>query len=195
MLSISSLENSKIHILKTTIILLIVHLYKCYIGYDKCGNVDILTNILGIFIGFIIFNYVIEKIIKLIYIEPKYFKIIKNTLMIISVLFIHNIFVNSFYYLNVDMNNYIFIVIVMTLLNLVNFFNNQRLDEHIKIDYLTSFLNSINTMIFIILVDSLVYDNNSVEYFKNNLGKNVMGYIIGFIIYLLIKKRLFNHYV
>jgi hypothetical protein len=195
MLSISSLENSKIHILKTTVILLIVHLYKCYVGYDKCGNVDILTNILGIFIGFIIFNYVIEKIIKLIYIEPRYFKIIKNTLMIISVLFIHNIFVNSFYNLNVDMNNYIFIVVIMSILNLVNFFNNQRLDEHKKIDYFTSILNSINTTIFIILVDSLVYDNNSVEYFKNNLSKNVMGYVMGFIIYLLIKKRLFNHYV
>jgi hypothetical protein len=195
MLSISSLENSKIHILKTTVILLIVHLYKCYIGYDKCGNVDILTNILGIFIGFIIFNYVLEKIIKLIYIKPKFYKIIKNTIMYMSVLLIHNIFVNSFYYLNVNMNNYYFIILIMTILNLVNFFNNQRLDEHKKIDYFTSFLNSINTTIFIILVDSLVYDNNSVDYFKNNLGKNMIGYIMGFIIYLLIKKRLFNHYV
>jgi len=195
MLSISSLENSKIHILKTTVILLIVHLYKCYVGYDKCGNVDILTNILGIFIGFIIFNYVLEKIIKLIYIKPKFYKIIKNTIMYMSVLLIHNIFVNSFYYLNVNMNNYYFIILIMTILNLVNFFNNQRLDEHKKIDYFTSFLNSINTTIFIILVDSLVYDNNSVDYFKNNLGKNMIGYIMGFIIYLLIKKRLFNHYV
>jgi hypothetical protein len=195
MLSISSLENSKIHVLKTTVILLIVHLYKCYIGYDKCGNVDILTNLLGIFIGFIIFNLVIEKIIKLIYIEPKYFKIIKNTIMYISVLLIHNLFVNSFYYLNVDINNYYFIVFIMTIFNLVNFFNNQRLDEHKKIDYLTSFLNSINTTIFIILVDSLVYDNNSVDYFKNNLSKNMIGYVMGFIVYLLIKKRLFNHYI
>ena len=195
MLSISSLENSKIHVLKTTVILLIVHLYKCYIGYDKCGNVDILTNILGIFMGFIIFNYVLEKIIKLIYIEPKYFKIIKNTIMYMSVLLIHNIFVSSFYYLNVNMNNYFFIIFIMFILNLVNFFNNQRLDEHKKMDYLTSFLNSINTTIFIILVDSLVYDNNSVEYFKNNFGNNMIGYIVGFIIYLLIKKRLFNHYV
>jgi hypothetical protein len=195
MLSISSLENSKIHVLKTTVILLIVHLYKCYIGYDKCGNVDILTNLLGIFIGFIIFNLVIEKIIKLIYIEPKYFKIIKNTIMYISVLLIHNLFVNSFYYLNVDINNYYFIVFIMTIFNLVNFFNNQRLDEHKKIDYLTSFLNSINTTIFIILVDSLVYDNNSVDYFKNNLSKNMIGYVMGFVVYLLIKKRLFNHYI
>jgi hypothetical protein len=195
MLSISSLENSKIHVLKTTVILLIVHLYKCYIGYDKCGNVDILTNLLGIFMGFIIFNLVIEKIIKLIYIEPKYFKIIKNTIMYISVLLIHNLFVNSFYYLNVDMDNYYFIIFIMIILNLVNFFNNQRLDEHKKIDYLTSFLNSINTTIFIILVDSLVYDNNSVDYFKNNLSKNMMGYVMGFIVYLLIKKRLFNHYI
>ena len=195
MLSISSLENSKIHILKTTVILLIVHLYKCYVGYDKCGNVDILTNILGIFLGFIIFNYVLEKIIKLIYIEPRYFKIIKNTIMYMSVLLIHNIFVSSFYNLNVDINNYIFIVIIMLILNLVNFLNTQRLDEHKKIDYFTSILNSINTTIFIILVDSLVYDNNSVDYFKNNLGKNMIGYIVGFIIYLLIKKRLFNHYV
>jgi hypothetical protein len=195
MLTISSLENSKIHILKTTIILLIVHLYKCYIGYDKCGNVDILINLTGIFLGFILFNLVIDKIIRLIYIEPKYFKIIKNTVMYITVLLIHNIFVNSFYNLNVNMENYYFIIIIMSILNLVNFFNNQRLDEHKKIDYLTSFLNSINTTIFIILVDSLVYDNLSVEKFKNNIGKNVIGYIIGFIVYLLIKKRLFNHYI
>jgi hypothetical protein len=195
MLSISSLENSKIHVLKTTIILLIVHLYKCYIGYDKCGNVDILTNLTGIFIGFIIFNLVIDKIIKLIYVEPKYFKIIKNTIMYIFVLIIHNLFVNSFYYLNVEMNNYYFIIVVMIILNLVNFLNNQRLDEHKKTDYLTSFLNSINTTIFIILVDSLVYDNLSIDTFKNNLGKNVVGYILGFMVYLLIKKRLFNHYI
>lgn len=195
MLSISSLENIKIHVLKTTVILFIIHLYKCYIGYDKCGNVDILTNLLGIFLGFIIFNLIIEKVIKLIYIKPKYYKMIKNTIMYIFVLFIHNLFVNSFYDLNVKMNNYYFIIGVMIVLNLFNFLNNQRLDEHKKVDYLTSFLNSLNTSIFIILVDSLVYDNLSVEMFKNSIGKNVIGYIMGFIVYLLIKKRLFNHYI
>jgi hypothetical protein len=195
MLSISSLENSKIHVLKTTVLLVVVHLYKCYIGYDKCGNVDILTNVAGIFIGFIIFNLVIEKIIKLIYIEPKYFKIIKNTLMYMFVLLIHNLVVSSVYDVKTNMDNYKFIVVTMLILNMVNFLNNQRLDEHSKVDYLTSFLNSLNTTIFIILVDSLIYDNNTVLQFQNSISKNIYGYILGFTVYLLIKKRLFNHYI
>ena len=57
MLSYSSLTNSKLQIIKTSIIIVISHLIRCNYGEFACGNIYFLKNLLSLLFGFIFFNF------------------------------------------------------------------------------------------------------------------------------------------
>ena len=162
MFSYTSIENSKIHILKITIILLIAHIYKCY-SYSniKCGNINWSVNTFGLICGILIYNLFWFRIAKNIHIKnKKTYNLCKNMLMYTFSL-ITQYFIISYFYENypLSVNKYIIILSILFIFNLIsNLLDDEKLYNSYKnLNKKRFILNSLNTTLFIILIDLYIY--------------------------------------
>ena len=96
MISYSSLTNSKLQIVKTSIIIAISHLIRCNYGEFVCGNIYFLKNLLSLLFGFIFFNFIGLRFFNKIFVnDKKIYNVLKNMLMYICVIFSNYIVVNT----------------------------------------------------------------------------------------------------
>lgn len=183
MLLYDGIMNSKINIIKITIILLLAHIYRCNTDIGNiCGNYNWTLFTFGLIMGFMIHNLFLYRIVKSIpFNTVNNHNMINNIVMYISILFtkyyIIDIFNDNY---NVDFMNYVYIVIIMSIINIL--FNlikkNKPNDNHKNYDKQISIFNSVSTNIFIILIDSMLY------YKQFNISMMVI-YIISFFEFLL----------
>ena len=162
MLLYNGLMNSKINIVKITIILLLAHLYRCNtdIG-NTCGNYNWTLFTFGLIVGFMIHNLFLYRIILSLPITTNnMFNLVNNIMMYISILFTKYYVIDMFSSnYTVDFMNYIYIIIIMSIINIIFSIikKNKPNDNHKNYDKQTSIFNSISTNIFIILIDSMLY--------------------------------------
>lgn len=180
MFSTSSLTNTKLQIIKTSIILIISHLIRCNYGDFSCGNLYFQKNLLSILLGFLFFNFIGIKLVKnLKILDYKTFYLIKNMTMYTSILFINYVVFNS-----LDIyNSFVIIGIMMGYNIFANIIDiNLSTSSHNNLSYKRLFLNSVNINLFIILLDNFIFDNNI------NLTKiKLLSYIVSIIFYLCVK--------
>ena len=180
MISYSSLTNSKLQIIKTSIIIVISHLIRCNYGDFTCGNIYFLKNLLSLLFGFIIFNFLGLRLINKIFInDKKTYYILKNMLMYICVIF-SNYIVNN----TIKPQQIIYLLTIMFIYNIIscNFIKNERIDTHKNLNYKKLIINSVNLNIFIIMLDHFIFDI-SPTFSKIKLT----SYSISIIAYLIIK--------
>lgn len=184
MISYSSLTNTKLQVIKTSIILIVSHFIRCNYESYTCGNVDFLKNLLSLLSGFIFYNFIILKVFKKFFIQnKKIFKSCRNMLMYSSV-----ILANYFIMEELKINQ---IIKILTIMLSYNIFSNMietelQINTHKNFTKKSLVLNSINLNLFIILLDNFLYDNNS------GLSKlKLISYISSFIFYLLVKKFIY----
>lgn len=182
MFSVSSLTNTKLQILKTSILLIVSHYIRCNYGEFTCGNIDFLKNLLSILLGFFLFNFIGIKIVKKIPVSnKKVFSIFKNMVLYLSIIFVHYFIMDSS---NENKKNLSMIGIIMAIYNVFATIFDDQTDSTIyqNLNYKRLFLNSVNLNLFIILVDLYIFDKK----FSLNIIK-LLSYLIGIFFYLLVK--------
>ena len=180
MFSTSSLTNTKLQIIKTSIILIISHIVRCNYGDFSCGNIYFQKNLLSILLGFLFFNFIGIKIVKSIKIlDYKTFYFVKNMAMYTSILFINYMVFNS-----LDIYNSLVIVGIMMGYNIFASLLDKNISSssHKNLSYKRLFLNSVNITLFIILLDNFIFDNN-----KKITKTKLTSYIVSIIFYLCVK--------
>ena len=191
MFSFKSIYNSKIHIIKITIILFIAHIYKCNFYKNlKCGNQDWVINTFGLICGIIIHNLFWSRLVKNIPIEEKKsYSLCKNMLMylfsLISQYFTILLFDEKY---EIKLNQITLILGILFGINIIGNFiiKDVKSTSHKNLGKERLALNSISNTIFIILVDIIIYDDS-----KNflNMG-SITSYIFGYVMYMYVKDKL-----
>tara|TARA_B110000908_G_scaffold146837_1_gene178081 strand:+ start:1075 stop:1626 length:552 start_codon:yes stop_codon:yes gene_type:complete len=180
MLSYSSLTNTKLQIIKTSIILIISHLIRCNYGDFTCGNIYFLKNLLSLLCGFIFFNFIALRFFKKIFIKnKKIYRNFRNMLMYSCVIFSNYIIFDS-----IKINQVITIISIMGVYNIFSSIieSNNKINTHINFSYKNLVLNSINLNLFVILLDNFIFDD------YNNLSKiKIISYSTSILTYLLVK--------
>jgi len=180
MLSYSSLTNSKLQIIKTSIIIVISHLIRCNYGEFACGNIYFLKNLLSLLFGFIFFNFIGLRFFNKIFInDKKTYYVLKNMLMYICVIFSNYIVINT-----IKPTQIIYLLTIMFIYNIIscNFIKTERIDTHHNFNYKKLIVNSVNLNLFIIMLDNFVFDINP------TFSKiKITSYSISIIVYLIIK--------
>tara|TARA_B100000768_G_C11158587_1_gene323509 strand:- start:22 stop:579 length:558 start_codon:yes stop_codon:yes gene_type:complete len=183
MLSVSSLTNSKLQILKTSILLITSHYIRCNYGEFTCGNINFLKNLLSILLGIFLFNFIGIRMVKKIPMgNKKIYNILKNMMLYLSIIFVHYFIIDS------SLDNKISLIkigVIMSIYNIIaTFFDDQKDSSLYKnLNYKRLFLNSVNLNLFIILVDLYIFDKQ----FSLNIIK-LISYFLGIIFYLFVKK-------
>jgi len=180
MISYSSLTNSKLQIVKTSIIIAISHLIRCNYGEFVCGNIYFLKNLLSLLFGFIFFNFIGLRFFNKIFVnDKKIYNVLKNMLMYICVIFSNYIVVNT-----IKPKQIINLLTIMFIYNIIscNMIKNRKVDTHKNLSNSELFFNSININIFIILLDNFIFDVNP------TFSKiKITSYSISIITYLIFK--------
>lgn len=180
MISYSSLTNSKLQIIKTSILIAISHLIRCNFGDFSCGNIYFLKNLLSLLFGFIFFNFIGLRLFNKIFIKnKKVHYVLKNMLMYICVIFSNYMVMNT-----IKPKQIINLLTIMFVYNIIscNIIKKERIDSYKNLDFKKLLLNSINLNIFIIMLDNFIFDVNPI------FSKiKITSYSISMIIYLIIK--------
>ena len=180
MISYSSLTNSKLQIVKTSIIIAISHLIRCNYGEFVCGNIYFLKNLLSLLFGFIFFNFIGLKFFNKIFVnDKKIYYVLKNMLMYICVIFSNYIVVNT-----IKPKQIVHLLTIMFIYNIIscNMIKKKRIDTHKNLSNSELILNSVNINIFIILLDNFIFDVNP------TFSKiKIASYSISIATYLIIK--------
>ena len=191
MFSFKSIHDSKIEIIKITIILFIAHIYKCNFQENlKCGNKDWFINTFGLICGIIIYNLFWSRLVKNIPIEEKKSyslckNILKYSFSLISQYLVINFFNEKF---EIEPNKFLSILGILFGFNLLSNFYIKDVKSNTYKNYSKERLvfNSLSNTLFIILVDSIIY-NDQKDFF--NIG-NISSYIVGYFLYYFIKTKL-----
>lgn len=184
MISYSSLTNSKLQIVKVSIIIAISHLIRCNYGEFVCGNIYFLKNLLSLLFGFIFFNFIGLRLFNKIFVnDKKIYLILKNMLMYICVIFSNYLVINT-----IKPKQIINLLTIMFIYNVItcNIIKNRKIDTHKNLSKSELIINSININIFIILLDNFIFDTNS------TFSKiKVASYSISIAVYLIIKNFIY----
>ena len=183
MISYSSLTNTKLQVIKTSIILLVSHFIRCNYESYTCGNIDFLKNLLSLLFGFIFYNFIVIRFLKKIFInEKKIYRIFRNMTMYLSVILANYIIMEK-----IKPKQIVIILSAMLGYNLFSNLIDSNLDINTHKNYTNKslFLNGVNLNLFIILLDNFLYDYNS------SLSKlKLISYSGGIFIYLIVKSFL-----
>tara|TARA_B110000977_G_C11076039_1_gene491206 strand:+ start:1819 stop:2382 length:564 start_codon:yes stop_codon:yes gene_type:complete len=182
MLSVSSLTNSKLQILKTSILLITSHYIRCNYGEFTCGNINFLKNLLSILIGIFLFNFIGIRIVKKVPISnKKIYNVFKNMVLYLSILFVHYFIIDSSIH---NKTSLIKIGAIMSIYNIIaTVFDDQKDSSLYKnLNYKRLFLNSINLNLFIILLDLYIFN---IKFSLTTI--KLFSYLLGIIFYLFVK--------